>query len=64
VPEDAIVEDSPEQVLFVRRRAAVLHRRGRPASGPLIRSSAGSRTRIIAASGGKYDFEPRGGVPA
>lgn len=63
VPEDAIVEDSPEQILFVHRRATVLHRRGRPPLQPLVRSSAGSRARIIAASGGKYDFEPRGGVP-
>lgn len=56
VPMDAVVEDLPDQVLFISRRATVVERSGREAPAPLIRSSAGSRTSIIAASAGKYDF--------
>lgn len=56
VPIDAVVKDSPEQVLFITRRATVVGRSGREAPAQLIRSSAGSRTSIIAASDGKYDF--------
>jgi hypothetical protein len=57
VPAAAVVEDSPEQVLFITRMATVVERTGHEAPTPLIRSSAGSRTSIIAASGGTYDFE-------
>ena len=56
MPTHAVVEDSPEQVLFVHRRAAVIERWGHEAPAPLIRSSAGSRAAIMAASDGKYDF--------
>lgn len=35
VPRDAIVEDTPEQVLFVTRRAIVVERVGRAAPTPL-----------------------------
>lgn len=57
VPLDAVVEDSPEQVLFVNRRAAVVERSGSPTPRPLIRSSAGSRAAILADSGGRYDYQ-------
>lgn len=63
VPVDAVVEDSPEQVLFITRRAIVVERSGHDAPAPLIRSSAGSRTSIIAASDGKYDFRAEAGTP-
>ena len=56
VPLDAVVESSAEQVLFITRRATVVERSGREAPAPLIRSSAGSRAAIMAASDGKYDF--------
>lgn len=58
VPLDAVVEDSPDQVLFVNRLATVVGRTGSAAPSPLIRSSAGSRAEIIAASGGRYDYRP------
>jgi hypothetical protein len=61
VPTHVVVEDSPEQVLFVHRRAAVIERWGHEAPAPLIRSSAGSRAAIMAASDGKYDFTARSG---
>ncbi len=54
VPRDAVVEDAPEQVLFITRRATVLERSGHEPPAPLIRSSAGSRASIIAASGERY----------
>lgn len=63
VPMDAVVEDSPEQVLFITRRATVVERSGYEAPTPLIRSSAGLRTSIIAASDGKYDFRAESGTP-
>lgn len=56
VPTSAVVEHAPEQVLFITRMATVVERTGHEARTPLIRSSAGSRTSIIAASDGKYDF--------
>ncbi len=56
VPWDAIVEDSPEQVLFVTRRASVVGRVGRTPLVPLVPSSAGSRLEIIAANAGKYAY--------
>ena len=62
VPMDAVVEHSPDQVLFIARRATVVHRSGHPAPTPLIRSSTGSRTSIIAASQGRYDFSAQAGV--
>lgn len=64
VPKDAVVEDSPEQVLFITRRATVVGRSGHEAPTPLTRSSAGSRASIIAASDGKYDFRPQSGATA
>lgn len=63
VPMDAVVEDSPEQVLFIARRGTVVERAGHGAPTPLIRSSAGSRRSIIAASNGKYDFRAESGTP-
>ena len=64
VPLDAVVEDSPEQVLFITRRARVVDRAGHEPPTPLARSSAGSRASIIAASGGKYDFRVESGSTA
>jgi hypothetical protein len=61
VPTHVVVQDSPEQVLFVHRRAAVIERWGHEAPAQLIRSSAGSRATIMAASDGKYDFRARSG---
>lgn len=63
VPLDAVVEASPEQVLFITRRATVVERSGHEAPAPLIRSSAGSRTSIIAASDGTHDFRAEAGTP-
>jgi hypothetical protein len=63
VPVDAVVEASPEQVLFITRRATVVERSGHDAPAPLIRSSAGSRTSIIAAGNGTYDFRVESGTP-
>jgi hypothetical protein len=60
VPQTAIVEDTPEQILFVHRRARVIERLGHEPPAPLIRSSAGSRMAIIESSDGKYDFAPAG----
>ena len=56
VPADAIVEDSPEQILFVYRQARVVERLGHEPPSHLIRSNAGSRAEIIEASNGRYEF--------
>lgn len=58
VPRDAIIEDSPQQVLFVTRRAAVVERTGRAAPAPVVRSNAGSRLEIIAANPERYAYRP------
>lgn len=58
VPRSAIVEDSPEQILFVTRQAVFVRRSDRAAPSPLIRSSAGSRLQIIAANPDRYSYRP------
>lgn len=55
VPADAIVDHSPDQMLFTLRRASAVRRLGCRPPAPLIRSSAGARAEIIAASNGRYD---------
>jgi hypothetical protein len=63
VPEIAIAEDSPEQILFVHRLARVVERIGHQPSTPLVRSSAGSRAALIESSGGRYAFSSTGRPP-
>lgn len=58
VPRSAIVQDSPDQLLFIYRMGDVASRSGTAPPGPLIRSSAGSRSAIIASGDGKYDTWP------
>ena len=57
VPHSAIVDDSPEQILFIHRQAALVERWGSEPPAALIRSSAGSRHAVITASNGRYDFD-------
>lgn len=56
VPRAAIVELSDQHIVFVQRRATLVERTGTPAVSTLVRSSAGSRTEIIASSNGKYAY--------
>ncbi|WP_156409680.1 hypothetical protein [Nocardioides sp. Soil796] len=58
VGRDAIVEDSPEQVLFIKRRGRLVQRTGHEPPSQLIRSSAGSRTALLEAGDRKYAYVP------
>jgi hypothetical protein len=63
VPRAAIVERSDQQTIFIQHRATLVSRTGTPASSPLVRSSAGSRAAIRAASNGTYDYLGQPGPP-
>ena len=63
VPAAAVLERGDRQLVFVQSRARLVERTGSPPPTPLIRSSAGSRARIIAAAGDRYTWHGTPGPP-